>query len=458
NYGSNMMAHSAQTAWGGGYAGSSLEGAYRMHPSLNYRGKTPLSFYGMSFAQIQSTYGWHGDFDNGAGEMIDGPYINKPDEGNTHRLGSRQSSSINLFWQTEAQLGSIPYFSQPWAQEAGGPAYFSPNRLISGPGMFGSMPSGSVTNRPWQTLLFRPKVEGSSLYASRHPGEEDQPTAGMPPDHMLLELFWMPVVEPYAISEPMSTAGKINPNFGMHPFRHVKRASSMLGVFRSEYMLCVPNTWSRDYKHNHGQGRGYHWRDAPTGGQLYRRRLRSTIQESGTINQFVDKFDSGEVFKTSSAITEIHLIPEDVSVRLGGAGGYDIGTYTPTVGQMSNGKYWEDHRLVGDNSREKPYTNIQARMTAKSNTFKVHYRGQVITQATVSDRDYNFFDPEMDSATGEYRGSSIVERYMDPNDGRIPDYTGELSNVAEVSFTVGGKEVVGEFYRYRILNPTRFSP
>ena len=67
--------------------------------------------------------------------------------------------------------------------------------------MFGSLPTQTLDGRPWQTLLFRPAAEP---VATPHPGS-------LPPhDHYLLDFFHMPIVEPYAISEPFSTAGKVN--------------------------------------------------------------------------------------------------------------------------------------------------------------------------------------------------------------------------------------------------------
>ena len=61
---------------------------------------------------------------------------------------------------------------------------------------------------------------GSPRRCEKHPGGEN------PPDHLFLDLFWMQVVEPYAISEPFSTAGKVNLNYQMLPFRNIRRAKS----------------------------------------------------------------------------------------------------------------------------------------------------------------------------------------------------------------------------------------
>ena len=114
---------------------------------------------------------------------------------------------------------------------------------------------------------------------------------------------------------------------------------------------------------------------------------------------------------------------------------------------MQSSEYWKDYKLVGDNSRERPYTNIQQRTTTKSNTFKVHYRAQVLKQSRRdSPSEYSTWKPELDTVQAEYRGSSIVERYVDPNDDRIPDFATDIT--ASLS----------EYYQFRVVNPRRFAP
>ncbi len=448
-YGSQMMAHSLTNSVGQalhGYdPGNANNWQYHIIPDLPntnqgtpYRNVIPLPFGGDKSRDVQL----YGDFDNGAGTMLDGPYINKPDEGNVHALKTRFTQEVVDYWERQRNYGDFPYFSNPDLAEAGGPAYFSPNRLVSGPGMFGSLPTalGQSTPKPWQTLLFRPNTVGNGY--TTHPGAES------PPDHLLMDLFWMPVVEPYAISEPLSTAGKVNMNYQIVPFLHVHRDTALRGVFRSEFMLCVPNEWHHSYKHDHGRGRGYHWRDNPYGGALQGKRLRTAIVEDKTLEQFDTRFASGKgLFKSATEICEIHLIPEEVSTRLNLGNKGRINSYTPTLAQMQNGKYWRDHSLVGDNSRERPYTNIQTRLTTKSNTFLVHYRAQVLQQSRRDNpSDYAEWRPSIDTVQAEYRGSSIVERYVNPNDKDIPDFAtrNELS--------------IDEFYNYRVINPRRFAP
>ena len=449
DWGRQTMAHSLTDALGRRKPGFTTSGDWRdfnicVHPDFGnnpYRNMVPLPWGGgRDGSYTSSTVQRYGDFDNGAGTMIDGPYINKPDEGNVHALKTKFTQEIVHYWESRRNFGEFPYFSHPEKAEAGGPAYFSPNRIVSGPGMFGSLPSGVETGEPWQTLLFRPNVTGGN-YES-HPGAES------PPDHLLMDLFWMPVVEPYAISEPLSTAGKVNLNFQMVPYLHVHRSTALRGVFKSEFMLCIPNDYHDDYKHNRGRGRGYHWRDSPYGGALQGKRLRTVILEHKTLEQFEDRFNRGrDIFKSGTEICDIHLIPQEITERLGAGRRGSIGTYTPSVDQMKDGTYWSDHVLVGDNSRERPYTNIQQRVTTKSNTFKVHFRAQVIKQSRrESDDEYRTWRPTFDTVQAEYRGSSIVERYVDPNDENLEDYAETPS--ASLS----------QHYRYRVVNPRRFAP
>ena len=171
------------------------------------------------------------------------------------------------------------------------------------------------------------------------------------------------------------------------------------------------------------------------------------IHEDLTLEQFQSRFDKGTIFKSATEICDIHLIPESISERTSGT--MPIGTYTPkNLKQMTSGKYWKDHPLVGDNGRERPYTHIYPRVTTKSNTFKVHYQAQVLQKAKTTDADT--WDPDYDQVVADYRGSSIIERYIDPNDPAIPDYAADPENST--------LPPLDQFYRFRVVNPKRFAP
>ena len=344
-------------------------------------------------------YQQFGDFDNGIGLVWDGAYINKPDEGNINRT-----------------LG-IPYFNQDWAQTAGGITFFSPNRQIPGPGMFGSLPvklwSGNEAydssnplkhaSNTWRTLLFRPQIG--------HPG------AANPPDHLWTDLFWMPVVEPYAISEPFSTAGKINMNYAIEPFRYIERKTAMAALLRAEKIPAIATSNAATYK-----------TDSITPPNTTPTRLDLDIAE--TLKQWDAKFSGNEVFVSSTQLCDMHLVPQGQNV----AG-------MPT--------FWTTRGLTGDNSRERPYTNLLGRLTTKSNTYTVHYRVQALKQPPNSTAGE--WDETRGVVTGEYRGSTTIERYITPKDTTIPDYAAAASLSATPSD-------LGTFYKWRTLNTRQFAP
>lgn len=455
DYGKQRMAHGFAYSTGGRFAGADRTTRDRWlidSPEMDYHvNRIPFLMAADNSRDVQL----YGDFDNGMGNTIDGPYINKPDEGNLHSLFNRTdpgATGLGL-WEMARDYGDFPYFVRDWIHEAGTPSYFSPNRIVSSPGQFGSLPVGTTIGegQPWRTLLFRPNVQGG-LYTS-HPGSDQNGTEV--PDHLFLDLFWMPVVEPFAISEPLSTGGKVNLNYQILPFHHIKRNSAIRGVFKSEYMVCIPNPHTEDYKIGVGRGRGYHWRDNPYGGSLQLKSLRTVILEDHTLYQFEKRFSEDKIFKTASEICDVHLIPQELSKRMNFGGSRasirttDFSRVSPeqAVSQMENGEYWSDHAAVGDNSRERPYSNIYARVTTKSNTFKVHYRAQIIKKAKGTDPGQ--WDPLMDQVVAEYRGSSIVERYVEPNDPDIPDYADSSG---------GSAPTIDQFYKFRVVNPTRFAP
>ncbi len=106
--------------------------------------------------------------------------------------------------------------------------------------------------------------------------------------------------------------------------------------------------------------------------------------------------------------------------------------------------YWEKHMLTGDNVRERPYTTIYPRLTTKSNTFTVHFIVQSLKK--VPGTPSNQWVEGKDVVTGEYRGSAMIERYIDPADPNLPDF-------ATVS-----TENVERYYRWRVTNAKKFTP
>ena len=64
-------------------------------------------------------------------------------------------------------------------------------------------------------------------------------------------------------------------------------------------------------------------------------------------------------------------------------------------------------------------------------------------------RPQDEWDPDYDVPVSEYRGSTVVERYVDQND---PDLAGKDY---AIDATLGP---IDDFYKFRVLNTRRFAP
>ncbi|RYD73062.1 MAG: Verru_Chthon cassette protein A [Verrucomicrobiaceae bacterium] len=368
-----------------------------------------------------------GDFDNATGDGEDGAYVNKADEGNL-------------------ATGDGGYFSRGSFNVENGET-FSPNRQISSAVSFGSLPTGvkrseyaAFSNnaslaRPWQTLLFTPyPASRNTPNNTTHPGfgesrvasGELRPPYKTPPDHLFLDLFTMPIVEPYAISEPFSTAGKVNLNYQLAPFTHIKRATGLHAVLRSTKVTAIPTGSSdksglRRYDINPDVGGG------ADGGTLEGSR-------KGTLYGFYKRlYEEGDLFRSASQICDIGLVPGGSGVNAD----YD-----------SLATFWAQNRRTGDNVREGAYGHIYPRVTTKSNTYTVHMRVQSLRKARNSDADK--WVEGRDQVLSEYRGSTSLERYIDAADPELPDFASS-SLQAE-------RDNLDRHYRFRIIATKAFNP
>ena len=393
-------AHSLTDADGYKFNGFSVE--RNMIEDANYPEEFipdfPISPDSKSFAPLAQNKGFSmdpevtGDWDTGLAMQLDGPFAGRPDDGTSQ--------------------GTDPYFDEAaigTATNANSKTFFSPNRLVSGPGMFGSLPTGVRTNVPWRTLLFRPDP--------LHFGAPDQPTPGDIPDHLFMDLFWMPVVEPYAISMPFATRGKINLNYQIIPFDNIKRATALHALMKAERVLAIPTNAGGSYK---------------TGGE---NEWRRKIDAYETLKQAEDRFKDNEVFRSPSEICELYLVPEGEEISDRANNDY-----------LDMRVFWENHKLTGDNVKERPYANMYPRLTTKSNVYKVHMIVQTLKK--VRSTDVNIFDPEKDKVSGQWSGSAIIERFIDPNDERIPDYRNDRNFK---------KPSLENFYNYRVLHVKQFT-
>lgn len=358
----------------------------------------------------------NGDWDSGFSLAPDGPFINKPDEGNAFKGVDEGATGY-----AGDILNNVPYFFRHNLQSSNSTIFSSPNRIMPSPGMFGSLPTALKTGTPWQTLLFRPQAG--------HPGQNS------PADHLILDLFWMPVVEPYAISEPFSTAGKINLNYQILPFTYIERSTGLQAVLVNERLGTVPNAHAPKLKvstvatmDSNGVVNAADAPVQPVGS------TRRPLNLPAIMRQFQQRFDSGDIFRSASEICSIHMIPTGENPT---AGAEDAWAST----------FWANNRLTGENIRERIYTTVYPRVTTKSNTFTVHVRAQALKQAPGANPAV--WDEARGSVAGDYRGSTTLERFVDPNNSSIPDYAAGFG---------AGVAPLDSFYRWRVVQNRQFAP
>lgn len=359
-----------------------------------------------------------GDWDRGLSKHMDGAFGNKVDEGN-----------LRFEYGVATVDARSPYFRGRSIEDTG-QSFFTPNRQLPSVAMIGSLPTGVRANKPWQTLLFRPDRETGP----GHPGAK----SGQPPDHLWLDLFHLPIVEPYAISEPFATAGKVNLNYVIAPFgyakggegsnpntanrrSYIRRDTALRGALKSTFMMAVPT----------GQAEGAH-AEGPLGVTIQFRWPLDLDRTLETLETRLNK-PGGVLFRSASEICDIDLFPNGLSVS-------DWQTFWDT-----------SYAQTGDNMRERPYAHIYPRLTTKSNVYTVYMRCQTIRKAPGGTA--SVFDPLKDQVTSEYRGSATIERYVDPNDENLAP--GGKVNPAGYDERA---DRVDPYYRYRVIATKQFSP
>jgi uncharacterized protein (TIGR02600 family) len=260
-----------------------------------------------------------------------------------------------------------------------------------------------------------------------------------PRDHLLLDLFYMPVIEPYAISDSFSTAGKINMNYQMMPFTYIERSTGIYAAMKATRVTAISRASASGNDHY----------KSPVG-HPYETRYLVNVAE--TLKGFRHRFETNhDIFRSASEICEIFLVPQ----RIPGA------VYAPDVPAIPEyagmTAWWNGNNptstsvhplgLTGDNLREAPYSDLYPRLTARSNTYTVHYRVQTLTKARSSVPAE--WEEDRDIVTGEHRGSATLERYIDPNNFQV------------ASINQGGTKYADSwdgFFRFRIISRKDFTP
>jgi uncharacterized protein (TIGR02600 family) len=509
----NSFLHYGMKGGYGGYAGPPATGGYGNffsrnnvrtasppgyqsindgHCSLPYTG-ADCDFTSTANGSFYAMWTNGGDFDNGFAWFGDGPFIGKVDEG----FGAFNGYN---------NVGNNPYYSS--VSSVAGASMFSANRMVPSPVIFGSLPvfdtqwdptSGTkalstLQNNSWHTLQFSPNPNAltntmrdtrSTLAGYNEAG--GRITNAIPPDHLLLDFFQMPVVSPYPISDPFSTAGKVNMNYQIAPFSYIQRTSAIRGVLKPVMITAVDDQWSLDYKirstNSISDNGSQIYQDATpnhaaigapkydsfgsNSGQFY---FHYPINASNTLTQFDARFATNDLFHSPSEICSLWLYPsaqpkgngEEVSPLSTDANGV-AWTWT-TTDNTSIKNWWYANAgttrkaLTGDNIRERPYNYLYPRLTTKSNTYQIHYRVQALKQTrTAHSSDWStWIDPSAggvsDKILGEQRGSAVIERFIDPSDPSIPDFTANISSTSITGPTLD------QFYRFRVFNAKQFTP
>jgi uncharacterized protein (TIGR02600 family) len=426
----------------------------------------------------------YGDFDTGVGSYADGPYFNKQDEGN---------ATFSYYDEYTGQLYyPIPYFGSG-SYSAPGSAFNSPNRQMPSAVMMGSLLSQAASGYGWQTLCFCPNPAGNATPTTpngtpAYPPSYPHIGLTAPNDELLLDLFQMPVVQPYPISEPFSTAGKVNLNYQIQPFNYILRSTALRAVLESERVSMIGTAVATSLTPTTSGGAPVSTNPATLMFQQYKAQptttnqpglpqemmnnIRYVIDRDQTVNEIGAYIAKNGVFRSAAQICEIYLVPFGASWNVAASP-----TVSFTTAAQSAQTQWNNAGLAsstggdltGDNMREKPYADIYPRLTTKSNTYTIHMRVQALQQISrPTSSGYQTWDESKDAVLGEYRGSATIERYIDPSNAAFAG-AGSGSSVVNADAYAGGSTWVNPdlttadnsleaLYRFRTVNTKKFSP
>lgn len=393
--------------------------------------------------------GRFGDWENGPGLLEDGAYVSRFDFGNS--LMEREAPGT-----AAAPIGG--YFQRGGIfKQDDHSLNLAPFRQISSAITFGSLPS-QASDRPmaWTTLLFCPNPNARMTPAN--PSAETElgdhfgfgGTSGGTrlPDHLWLEHFWMPVVEPRPLSAGFSTEGKVNMNYQIMPFTWIKRATAMHGALQGVRITAIPSADAMDQAYNDG----HHYKASKAPGQVLDKQYRYAVNAKETLKAFDEqRFAKGDLFRTPSEICEMFLVPKRLEGHEYGGVADPANVKWTEMTQWWNGAPGDPlvvdaFEATGDNTREAPYAQLYPRLCTRSNVYRVHFRVQLLKKSRATNPAE--WDETKDQVAAEYRGSSVVERYLDPHDKTIPDMIG----------TINSSDALDDYFRYRVVERQPFAP
>ena len=179
--------------------------------------------------------------------------------------------------------------------------------------------------------------------------------------------------------------------------------------------------------------------------------FRYPIHAGETLKQFQNRFDSGDLFRSPSEICSLFLYPAKqptatsptnpatALVSWDALNANILAWWYGGQGTQSTRK-----SLTGDNLRERPYATLYPRLTTKSNSYTVHFRVQVLKKSPITDAAQ--WVEAKDMVASEYRGSSLIERYIDPSDPSLLDFA-DPNNTATLD----------DHYKFRVVSTKKFT-
>jgi hypothetical protein len=240
----------------------------------------------------------------------------------------------------------------------------------------------------------------------------------------------------------------------MMPFTNIERSTAFRAALHSVRVSAFPSQHASLYKAGAGS-------DTTAGAYRDNYNYRYPVDRDLTLRAFKDFFDQFKknsdlgLFKSASEICDRGLYPTVLPTD----------PVTPpkyTASKVKDGDpdfqlkttFWRANALTGDNMREKPYSDLYPRLTTKSNTYTVHVRAQSLRQ-TPQSAEQGVWDEKKDRVIGEYRGSSTIERFIDPEDARFDPSNGSVKEKDKINVD---KESLEPAYRFRVISTKRFVP
>ncbi len=342
-----------------------------------------------------------GDYDDSLPDIYPGPYINKPDEGSVR----------------SATATSIPYYNSLLESPTTAWAASIRTRMA---GHSSPQSHDAVSRNVWLIADRRHGRQGVADAAL--PSTGGAPGRGQPGRSLAARSFLDAGGGTLCDQRSVLHRGQDQHELPDPALHLHDAADGTYALFQSEKVIAIPNTEITKYKTPTTQGGGT------------KLPLRFSIDTPATLSQFDTKFSTGDIFKSASEICTVHIVPD------GGAAGTTPGQNT-VAGMPA---YWASHALTGDNERERIYTTLYPRLTTKSNTYTVYFTAQSLKQASTSAA--NTWTDGVDTVQGEYRGSSVIERFIDANNSNIPDYAADAS-----SGSIATDLPLDAFYRWRLF-------